>query len=409
MAVSIAALVAVIAIIFTYSAAMNIFEERMSSVTERQMTNSLISEIEGKIRQEYCGEIDEQSLRDAMSEGLINGLDNENCDYLTSEEWELCSDRIAGFDFGYGLDVSRASDGNILVNRVTSGSPASSAGVRSGDIITYVNGVTVLSTGYDKAVATMSGSNSVTLKVKRDGSDYSYSVTKQRFTIVSVEYSIVEAAVGKIKIYSFNETTPDQFNAAYSALKAKGVESIIIDLRDNSGGSYEYACSVLDTILPQGNLMFMTDGTGLTKVMYVSDNRAISMPISILVNEQTTGAAEMFASAVYDYGKCSLVGTATKGVAYVQEYFELSDGSAVELSVGTWSTDRGRAVSEGRVVPEFEVKMTSYQYENRYILSNSEDPQIQTALQLLYSAMEENAANEAAALDAYTSSSTDVQ
>lgn len=388
-AISIAALVAAVAVTVTYTFAMRKFEERMSSVTDRQFTYAILTEIESKVRQKYGGTIDYDVMLEKMADGLMDGLGDEACEYLSPEEIEMERNELAGYDFGIGIDVSRASDGNILVNRVQSGSPAATAGMQKGDVITYVNGVTVLSTGYDKAISNISSAKTdVSLKVVRGDNAISFNVSKATFTNISVEYKSI-SGVGYISIFEFNDKTDDQFNSAYSSLKSSGVKSLIIDLRGTSGGSmeeYEYACAVLDTLLPQGNLMTFVENDGTSKVLYTSDSKSSDMKMVVLVNGDTAGAAELFVSAIYDYGKCFIVGTATYGQMTVQEYFEISDGSAIKLTTGTWKTDTCSSISEGKICAGgyfYNVPLSTYQETNRYILTPDEDPQISTALDLL--------------------------
>lgn len=389
LAISLVAIMVTIAIALTYTVAINAFENRMSSITDRQTTNELLSEIDSRVRQEYSGRISESALREGIAAGYISGLRDDDCQYFTAEEWELENDRESGYDFGLGIDISKASDGNIQINRVTSGSPAANAGLQKGDVVTYVNGVTVLSTGYDKAVATISSATTdIALMVRRDGNSLRFTVTKASFAIVSVEYHTIGTDIGYISINQFNSATPDQFNAALTKLQRADVKALLIDLRDSTGGSYEAACNILDTLLPAGKLMLVTDRDGNTSTLYTSDTRSIDLPMCVLINDGTTGASELFASAMFDYSKANLIGTATAGQLSVQEDFELSDGSAISITTGTWSTTASLAIKDGTVVPDFEVKLTSYQQENRYLLSDDEDPQIQTASQILTSAIE---------------------
>lgn len=389
LAISIAAIVAVISVTITYTFAMRKFEERMGLITDRQFAYAMLGEIEAKVRQKYDGDIDYDKLLESMADGLMESLGDDQCEYLSADDYERESNGLAGYDFGLGIDVSRASDGNILVNRVQGGSSAATAGMKKGDIITYVNGVTVLSTGYDKAIATISEAKTeVTLKVLRGDTAISFNVSKASFAKVPVEYSNL-SGVGYITIYDFNERTDDHFNSAYSTLKSAGITGLIIDLRSVSGGSlaeYESACSILDTLLPQGNLMTFVDSEGNSKVLYTSDSKSTDLKMVILVNGDTAGAAELFASAVYDYGKCYIVGTATSGQMTVQEYFELSDGSAIKLTTGTWKTDTCSAIADGKISTGgffYNVPLSTYQETNRYVLKPEEDPQISTALDLL--------------------------
>lgn len=398
MAVTVAAIVTTIAIMLTYTFAINTFENRMSSVTERRVTNALLSEIDGKIRQKYYGKIDEGMLARSMASGMANGLGDDNCAYLTADEWELQKNRLAGYDFGLGLDLSRASDGNIIVGRATPGSPAAGAGMLKGDIITYVGTdtaefSTVLSTGYDKAVANMaSAATSVKLRAKRGERDINFDITKTKFDIVSVEWSLIENNAGNIgilNVYTFCDKTPVQFNAAYSSARQAGAEGLMIDLRENAGGSYEAACAVLDTILPQGNLLSFVDSSGVAKVLYSSDARMIDMPLCVLIGGKTAGAAELFCSNIVDYNKGKLIGTPTKGLLSMQEYFPLSDGSAIKLTTGLWKTDKGAAIADGRVSPEerYIIPLSAYQQENLRLLTPDSDPQVQEAVRYLSDAI----------------------
>lgn len=393
LAISLVAIVATLAITLTYQVAINTFESRMSSITDRQTTYDLITEIDAKIRQAYAGKISESALREGVAEGFISGLGNDNCDYLTASEWELESDRAAGYDFGLGIDVSRASDGNIRVDRVNQGSPAAKAGLKKGDIITYVDGTTVLSMGYDKAVANIAAATSVKLKVSRSTGDSTYTVTKAKFEIVSVEYKSI-GKIGYIEITDFNAGTPNQFVSALNNLQKSGAIGLIIDLRGCASNGYEYACSILDTLLPAGKLMVFTDNMDKRETLYTSDTRSVNLPMCVLVGPETSGAAELFAGAVFDFGKGNLVGTTTAGHFTVEESFVLSDGSAVRLSTGTWSTTASLAVRDGVLSPDFEVLLTSYQESNRLFLTADEDPQITTAIELINAHADELSASD---------------
>lgn len=393
LAISLMAIVATLAITLTYQVAINTFENRMSSITDRQNTFYLIAEIDAKIRQVYAGKISESKLREGVADGFISGLSNENCKYLTASEWELESDRAAGYDFGLGIEVSRASDGNIRVDRVNQGSPASTAGLKKGDIITYVDGTTVLSMGYDKAVSNIAAATSVKLKVSRSSGETTYTVTKSKYEIVSVEYKTI-GKIGYIEITDFNAGTPNQFVSALNKLQQSGVVGLIFDLRGCDSSGYEYACSILDTLLPAGKLMVFTDNMATKQTLYTSDTRSINLPMCVLVGPGTSGAAELFAGAVFDFGKGNLVGTATAGHFTVEEGFVLSDGSAVRLTTGTWSTTASLAVREGVLAPDFEVLLTSYQESNRLFLTSDEDPQITTAIELINAQADELSASD---------------
>ena len=378
-AISIMAVVVAIAITFTYSIAMNTFDSRMSAITERQAINELLNEIDNKIRQQFSGEVVDDSVRDGLAAGYVAGLNDEFCQYFSAEDWDLETSRAAGSDFGLGINVSRATSGNIQINRVVPGSPAAQAGLVKGDVITRVSGMTVLALGYDTAIAEMNAASEVAVTIERDTK--SFQITKSWYSTVTVEYKTIDD-IGYISINTFNSTTPDQFNNAINKLRQSGVTGLIVDLRDNSTGSYDYACDILDVLLPACRLMITTDKNGVEKVMRMSDADSVNMPLCVLVNEKTSGAAELFASAAADCG-CKLVGTPTYGQMTVQEDFELSDGSALRLTTGTWRTTSGKAISDGVVVPDENITLSSYQQNNLYLLSAEDDPHIMKAVEIV--------------------------
>ena len=392
MAVSLMAIAATIAVMLTYSLALNKFESRMAAITDRTATYDLINEVDNTIRRNYYAEIDDDKLRYSIASGLIEGLGDENCRYYTKAEWELEQDRAAGYDFGLGMDVTRTSEGAMRVTRVQPASPAYKGGLRIGDIVLKVGGDSVADVGYDKARDSIAAlASEVSLTIERDGKKLENAVvlTKERYNISTAEYRALEDKIGEIIVYGFNALTPEQFNAALVKLQKENAKGIIIDLRESTGGSYEAAADILDTLVGSGRLMIVTDKNGEQNVRYKSDNSAIDMLYTVLVGDQTEGAAELFASAMYDFTECDVVGEQTAGQRTFLEDFQLSDGSAIRLSTGVWTTPGGKLLDEnGGVIPNFQTKLTSYQRNNLRLLTLEEDPQMQTALSRMRSRIE---------------------
>ena len=381
MAVSVAAIVAAFAVVITYTAAIRVFDSRMRSVTERQNMYQILSEIDMTVRQNYCGEISENYLQKNISHGYVLGLDDAHCGYLTADEYQLAVNESLGYTFGLGMDVDRSGEGYILVNVVYKGSPADKAGIKPGDLIVSVEGKDVLTLGYERAMSLIAETSpKVSVVLSRNGKKSGYELTRSKFETKSVACRVTGESVGVIKIYEFNAKTPEQFNSALNKLRNQNVAGLIIDLRDNGGDNYEYACEILDTLLPAGKLMSVTGKDGNSSIKYTSDTKFIDLPMEVLVNEGTDGAAELFAAVMMNYNAAESIGTKTAGHDTVQELFQLSNGCAVRITTGKWSDDLGDIISEGKVIPQFEVGLTSYQKINRYLLSDESDPQLQTAL-----------------------------
>ena len=324
MAVSIAAIVAAFAVVITYTAAIRVFDSRMRSVTERQNMYQILSEIDMTVRQNYYGDISENYLQKSISHGYILGLDDAHSGYLTADEYQLAVNESLGYTFGFGMDVDRSGEGYILVNVVYKGSPADKAGVEPGDLIVSVEGKDVLTIGYDKAMSLIAETTPrVSVVLSRGGKKSAYELTRTKFETKSVVHRMTGSNVGVIKIYEFNAKTPEQFNDALNRLRNQNAAGLIIDLRDNGGDNYEYACEILDTLLPSGKLMSVTDKDGNSSIKYTSDTKFIDLPMDVLINEGTDGAAELFAAVMMNYGAAESIGTKTAGHDTVQELFQL--------------------------------------------------------------------------------------
>ena len=381
MAVSIAAIVAAFAVVITYTAAIRVFDSRMSSVTERQNMYQILSEIDMTVRQNYYGDISENYLQKNISQGYMLGLDDAFSSYLTADEYQLAVNEGLGYTFGLGMDVDRSGEGYILVNVVYKGSPADKAGIMPGDLIVAAEGKDVLAIGYEKAMSLIAETSpKVSVTLSRGGKKSAYELTRSKFETKSVTHRVTGESIGVIKIYEFNAKTPEQFNSALNKLRNQNVNGLIIDLRDNGGDNYQYACEILDTLLPAGKLMSVTGKDGNVSIRYTSDTKFIDLPMEVLINEGTDGAAELFAADMMRFGAAESIGTRTAGHDTVQELFQLSNGCAVRITTGRCSDDLGELIAEGKVIPQFEVGLTSYQRINRYLLSDESDPQLQTAL-----------------------------
>jgi carboxyl-terminal processing protease len=173
-------------------------------------------------------------------------------------------------------------------------------------------------------------------------------------------YSRVIAAenVGYISIRQFNANTPDQFARELRRVLAEGVDSLIFDVRDNPGTSYEAAARILDRLVPEGALYSATYSDGTVNVVGISDANETPLPMTALVNAGTLEAAELFAQDLKDFGKAGIVGSATGGKGVLLDRLKLSDGSAIDLTVAEINTASGYTYNGVGVKPDFDVPMT---------------------------------------------------
>ena len=157
---------------------------------------------------------------------------------------------------------------------------------------------------------------------------------------------------------------------------------MVFDLRGNTGGTLESVCAMLDYLLPAGDVVSRTDSTG-THVIYTSDDHEVDIPMTVLVNEKTASAAELFACALRDYGKAQLVGTTTYGKGSIQSLFTLTDGSSINLTIARFNPPKSENFEGVGLTPDVEVRLSTEEKANFYFMNLMDDPQLKKAMELL--------------------------
>ena len=359
------------------------FDEKLGNINERRAMYAKISEIETKVRENYFGEIDETELMDMVAGGFIAGIGDKYSTYLTAAQTTELNSEISGKATGVGLRVTKAADGNIYVYQVMNTSPAQTAGLQKGDVVIRVGDSNVTDIGYQEATKLLSGEvgTTVNLTVRRGEEELSFTLTRATYENYTVSAGIM-SGIGIVKIDEFNNNTDEQFIGAVEALLAQEPVGLVFDLRGNTGGTLESVCAMLDYLLPAGDVVSRTDNTG-THVIYTSDDHEIDIPMTVLVNEKTASAAELFACALRDYRKAQLVGTTTYGKGSIQNLFTLSDGSSINLTVARFNPPKSENFEGVGLTPDVEVALTEEEQANFYFMSPMDDPQLKKAMELL--------------------------
>jgi carboxyl-terminal processing protease len=366
LAIALITLIAAAAIVFTYNYTFNKFNSMISGVYDKEETYNRISELDSFIRSSYIGTLDETALRDSILSGFVAGIGDPNARYFTAAETQAMEQTDTGYTVGLGFEFERDQSGYILVTDVTVGSDADLNGLRTGDIIAAVNNTDVLhfSGGYDEAVALMNGSEGTKVKlyVKRTASDgvteyFDVELVTKRIEIITVTSGEYDDIAGYIRIGGFNDRTDEQLKQAVDTAITSGSGSLIIDLRDNTGGSIATLQASLDVILNAGDIVTAFYRTSETVVVKTTEADVINMPIAVLVNEKTAATAELFALALKDNAGAQIIGTVTAGRGMLQETHKLGSGGSVRLSVAYLKTSSGRDFDKTGIKPDFEVKL----------------------------------------------------
>ena len=338
-------------------------------------TETKLSYLKKLIDETYLHDIKEKDLNEGIYKGYVEGLGDQYSAYYDKKETKELTESLDGSFSGIGAVMTQdASSGVITITQVYDDSPAKKAGIKAGDILYRVEEKTVTGKDLDKVVSWIKGKKGtkVNLTLLRGTNSDKIKVTATRdvINVETVKYKVLENQIGYISISEFDSVTGAQFAKALKQLQKKNIEGLVVDLRNNPGGSLSTVCDILDSILPKGLIVYTKDKNG-KKEEYTSDEKhRLNLPMSVLVNGQSASASEIFAGAVQDYGKAEIIGTQTYGKGVVQNLFDLKDGTCVKLTTSEYFTPKGRNIDGKGITPDVKIE---YKY-------NAKDPKADNQL-----------------------------
>lgn len=346
-----------------------------------------LAEINKLLCERYIGRLNETDINNGIAAGVIEGLNDAYAKYYSVEEYSRYKKEQQGKVVGIGISVVEDESGYMRVVRVVKGSPADDEDVRVGDRIITVGGADTAEMGFINACSAMSGAEGITVDFTvRRGSrarKLDFSIKRKVISVPSIEYEMIAGDVGYIKIYTFDATTLKEFGEAVDKLCDSGASALLFDVRRNSVGDVEVAASVLDTILPEGPIMYKISADSTEAEVVNSADACIDMPMAVLMDENTASAAELFACALSDYYKATTVGTTTFGKGTIQQMFPLSDRSAVLIPVAYYNPPYSPNYEGSGVEPNTRVLLTAEQRAKFYDMTMQQDPQLVAGLAAL--------------------------
>lgn len=344
-----------------------------------------IKYLENMINEEYLGEISTDKLEEGVYAGLIYGLGDVYSRYYTKDEYEQESVTTEGSYVGIGVAMQKYTAGGVQIVECYKGSTAEEAGVKVDDVITAINGEDITDTELQD-VAFMIKDNEdkdVVLTVQRKGEDtQEITVKVSNVELPSVFGEMLDENTGYIQITEFKGVTVEQYEEVFADLKEQGMERLVVDLRDNPGGLLNVVCDILRDILPEGLIVYTEDKNGNRSEETCDGKNPLDMPLAVIVNGNSASASEIFAGAVKDYGIGTIVGITTYGKGVVQSIRQLSDGSAVKLTIANYYTPKGNSINKTGIRPDVEVEL-SPELLNQEEITHEEDNQLQAALNSL--------------------------
>lgn len=344
-----------------------------------------IKYLENMIDEEYLGEISTDKLEEGVYAGLIYGLGDVYSRYYTKDEYEQESVTTEGSYVGIGVAMQKYTAGGVQIVECYKGSTAEEAGVKVDDVITAINGEDITDTELQDVVSMIKDNEDkdVVLTVQRKGEDtQEITVKVSNVELPSVFGEMLDENTGYIQITEFKGVTVEQYEEVFADLKEQGMERLVVDLRDNPGGLLNVVCDILRDILQEGLIVYTEDKNGNRSEETCDGKNPLDMPLAVLVNGNSASASEIFAGAVKDYGLGTIVGTTTYGKGVVQSIRQLSDGSAVKLTIANYYTPKGNSINKTGIRPDVEVEL-SPELLNQEEITHEEDNQLQAALNSL--------------------------
>lgn len=326
---------------------------------------------------------DEDRVRGAI-EGLVNAYEDPYTVFLPPEDASKFEEDISGNFSGVGMEVG-IREGVVSVIAPLPDTPAERAGVRAGDLIIRIDGISTERMSIDEAVSLIRGEagTTVTLTVLREGNDefLEIPIVRDTISIPTIETE-VQGDVFIIRLYSFNALAEAEMQRALREYIASGTHKMILDLRGNPGGYLQSAVSIASYFLPTGKVVVRESfGEGEEEQLYRSTGKTLRnfapQKMAILVDGGSASASEILAGALQEHGVATLVGQQTFGKGSVQELLRIGSGSSLKVTVARWLTPEGTSISEGGLTPDVVVEITPEQ------ITAGEDPQLDAALEVV--------------------------
>ncbi len=323
----------------------------------------LFAEVMARVKRDYVEPIDDSMLLESAIRGMVSDLDAHS-QYLDADEYRDIRISTTGSYTGVGIEVGQA-DGVIRVITPIAGSPAARSGMRSGDQIIAVDGVSVEKGKIQETIGRMRGrpGSKISITVLRDGDVIVHSMRREIVRVSSVRHEILSPSFGYVRLSQFSEATARELSRAIDAMQDANdgmLDGLILDLRNNPGGVLDAAVDVSDLFLDFGVIVTADGRTGEARFTRSAHRGDVldGAELVILVNTGSASAAEIVAGALQDHGRGLVVGTTTFGKGLVQTVMPLSKGRAIKLTTSRYYTPSGDSIHETGITPDVYVEGT---------------------------------------------------
>lgn len=387
---SVAVTVTLIAMAVTFSItmvlSMNMFNNTVTSVKNRERMYNKLSEIDRYVRANEYFEINEDTLNDTIASGYMLGISDKYARYYSAQAYNELVGTQSGRLMGIGVAVVKdTSSGYARITRVYSNSPAEDLGFEVGGFITAIGDTSVKNLADTAAIQSAllgeEGSIVTIHYLTPTREEVTQDVTRANYTVSTVFGQMIGENCAYICIDDFAATTGTEFRNTVDSLRSQGATSFVFDLRNNAGSNLTAALIAADYCVPSGLMAQSQLNDGTVEDLRVSDDTEITQPMVCIVNSGTAGGAELFANTLRKMGGATLVGTTTAGKGVVlSDPQSLSDGSAIVITLGLILDNEGQNWNGTGLTPDIESTLSADEASSYYDLTVDTDPQIVRAV-----------------------------
>lgn len=341
--------------------------DKLSSVASSDSTTNFseFNKAYNHIVNSYVKEVDKDKLIEAAIEGMYTYLNDEYSIYMDEETTKSLEERLDGQYTGVGIEITTDKNNKIIINKVFSNSSAMDAGLKAGDELIALDGVLLSDKEYTYVSDTIKNSKKDTFMIKyiREGKEYEVTLKKKNVLIDSVVSKEYEN-VGYIQIQTFSATTSKQVKDKINNF-SKNIDSLVIDVRNNTGGYLSAAYEIADYFVVKGKPIYQLKDRENKITIYKAKNDVLRnfKGISVLINNYSASASEILALALKESANATTIGVKSYGKGTVQETDTLSSGAMIKYTTSYWLSPNGNTINTIGISPDIEEKNSEKQLD----------------------------------------------
>jgi carboxyl-terminal processing protease len=346
---------------------------------------SLFWDVWDELEKKYIDKkkIEPKTMLYGAIKGMVASLNDPYTFFLTPDENQKAKDDLQGKFEGIGAQLG-LKDNRIVIIAPLKNSPAEKAGLLAGDFINKVDGQPTSNMTLNEVVSKIRGKKGtkVRLTIERDKKEKEIGIIRDQIDVPSVELNFEKENIAHLKVNQFGDNTYDEWDKAVQEIVDKKAKGVVVDLRDNPGGYLEGAVYLASEFLPKGTLIVRQESTTYSNKDYRSthDGRLENIPVVILINKGSASASEIFAGALRDHKRATLVGEKSFGKGSVQEAIDLKESAGLHLTVAKWILPNGDWINGKGLDPEIKV-VNEISEGNTFTKEN--DRQLEKAIEIL--------------------------